>query len=195
MPPEASFVEPPWLAPLDAERAIALIPAEARIAGMFYLGLIAGARKKSAALELPSDRYLPFSFYSLADFARALVRASSLFYPSASLRQGLRRLGHGGPKVFAASTLGKVTLGSGEGVHAAVNAIAKTYEINIRPCHCRVLSSAPSSMIVRLSDVHHFLDSHHVGVFEGTLEHAGVRGSVRVSSRSRTEAEFLLNWA
>ena len=36
----------------------------------------------------------------------------------------------------------------------------------------------PSSMVLSLEGVHYFLDAHHVGVFEGTLSHAGVSGRV-----------------
>jgi uncharacterized protein (TIGR02265 family) len=123
-----------------------------------------------------------------------LVDAARRFYPDRPLRQALRALGANGPKAFAASTLGKVTLGAAEGVHAAVAAIAKTYEINIRPSRCLVLESAPQAMRLSLDDVPYFLDCHHIGVFEGTLEHAGVAGRVRLSSRGRTCADLLLEW-
>jgi hypothetical protein len=38
------------------------------------------------------------------------------------------------------------------------------------------------------------LDSHHVGVFEGTLFHAGAKGRVRIAMRSRVAADLLLEW-
>lgn len=189
-----SFVDPPWDAPLDAERVLATIPSTARIAGMFYLAVIEGAKRRGVTLPLVRDRYLPFNFYSVSEFAALLVKSAELFHPGVSLRRALRALGAMGPKVFIASTLGKVTLGSAQGVHEVVAAIAKTYEINIRPSRCRVLDTKPSSMVLSLEDVHYFLDTHHVGVFEGTLSHAGVAGRVTIASYSRTSAELLLEW-
>jgi len=192
--PPNEFVEPPWGAALRAEACIAEIPEDATIAGMFYLALSDGAKRRGVELTMPKPRYVAFGFYSLREFARVLVQAAQLFYPGRTLRQALRALGALGPKAFAGSTLGKVTLGSAEGTQAAVTAIAKTYEINIRPCRCSVLKSEGRRIQLGLENVHHFLDSHHVGVFEGTLEHAGTPGRVRIASRGRSTAELLLEW-
>lgn len=191
-----SFTEPPWNAALDVERTLATIPPEAKIAGMFFLAVVDGAKRRGVTLPLPlaRERYIAFSFYPVAEFATLLLRAAELFHPGVSLRLALRALGAMGPKVFIASTLGKVTLGAAQGVHEVVAAIAKTYEINIRPSRCLILESKPSSMVLSLEDVHYFLDAHHVGVFEGTLQHAGVKGRVRIASYSRTSAELLLEW-
>ena len=189
-----SFVMPPWKAPLDAARVLEAVPEAASIAGMFFLALAEGAERRQASLRLPRPRYLPFSFYPVREFAPLLVTAAGLFHPHSSLREGLRRIGMAGPAAFLGSTLGRVTLGVSEGVHATVSAIAKTYAINTRPSRCAVLETAERSMVLSLDDVCYFLDSHHVGVFEGTLEHAGVQGSVRIRPRSETAADFLLEW-
>ncbi len=122
------------------------------------------------------------------------MSAAKIFYPERSLRHGLRAIGTAAPAAFSSSVLGKVTLGSAEGVHAVVTAIVNTYSINVRPSRCFVVESSPTSMIVSLNDVHHFLDSHHVGVFEGTLKYAGVEGRVRIASKQRHLADLLLEW-
>lgn len=192
--PLAEFVDPPWSAPLDAARVVADIPERATIAGMFFLALADGAERRQVKLELPRARYLPFSFYPVREFAPLLVEAAGLFHPHSSLREGLRRIGTAGPSAFLGSTLGRVTLGASEGVHATVSAIAKTYAINTRPSRCTVLETAERRMQVSLDDVLYFLDSHHVGVFEGTLELAGVDGRVRLRRRSETAADLLLEW-
>jgi uncharacterized protein (TIGR02265 family) len=191
---DADFTEPPWSAPLDAERALAEIPASASIAGMFFLALAEGADRRQVTLELPRARYLPFGFYPVQEFAPLLVAAAGLFNPHSTLREGLRRIGQAAPLAFLSSTLGRVTLGASEGVHATVSAIAKTYAINTRPSRCAVTEAADRRMVVSLDDVHYFLDSHHVGVFEGTLAHADVDGRVRLHRRSATAGDLLLEW-
>jgi uncharacterized protein (TIGR02265 family) len=190
----ATFVDPPWAEPLDAAGVIARIPATATIAGMFFLALQEGAERRQVPLTFPKPRYLPFGFYPVREFAPLLVEAAGVFYPQLTLREGLRRIGTAGPQAFLSSTLGKVTLGASEGVHAAVAAIAKTYAINTRPSRCEVKHAGPRSMILSLDDVVYFLDCHHVGVFEGTLQYAGVDGRVKIASRSETSADLLLEW-
>jgi uncharacterized protein (TIGR02265 family) len=188
------FADPRWDAPLDAARVVNAIPPGARIAGMFFLALLDGAERRQVELPFPRERYLPFGFYPVSEFAPLLVEAAQRFHPELSLRRGLRRIGRVGPTAFLSSTLGKVTLGASEGVHAAVSAIASTYGINLRPSRCDVKETHPRSMIVSLEDVPYFLDSHHVGVFEGTLEFAGVQGTVQVRKRSDVSADLRLAW-
>ena len=78
--------------------------------------------------------------------------------------------------------------------NAAVEAIAKTYAINIRHSQCTVSQATAKTCVVHLREVPHFLDSHHIGVFEGTLDYAGVKGGVLIASHSATSADLLLEW-
>jgi uncharacterized protein (TIGR02265 family) len=190
----SGFVEPPWAAPLDAAGVLARIPRGATIAGMFFLALVEGAERRKVELSFPRDRYLPFGFYPISEFAPLLVTAAERFYPELPLRQGLRRIGKSGPVAFLSSTLGKVTLGASEGVQAMVAAIAKTYAINVKPSRCDITEANERSMIVSMDGVPYFLDSHHVGVFEGTLHYAGVEGTVLIRSRGDFAADLKLCW-
>lgn len=190
----ARFREPPWQAALDVPRALSLITADSSIAGMFFLGMLEGAKRRGVSLSGTRERYLPFHFYPVAEFAPLLVAAAGLFHPKLSLRQGLRAIGAAGPAVLAKTVLGKVTLGSAIGVHAMIEAVANTYSANIRPCRGAVTHKVERACVVSLDNVQHFLDSHHVGVFEGTMTHAGVNGRVRIASKSEFAAELLLEW-
>lgn len=190
---EAAFIDPPWDHPLDVERALAVISESATISGMFYLALWEGAKRRGVTLAFKDTRYLAFRFYSLRDFAQLLAQAASLFYPGLSLREGLRRIGRLGPAALLRSTLGRVTLGAASGVHEVVAAFVKTYPLNVKPSRCTIEGQDPRSLLVRLS-VPHFLDCHHVGAFEGALEHAGVRGRVLIAKRGDTDAFFRLEW-
>ena len=173
----SGFVEPPWAAPLDAAGVLSRIPPSATIAGMFFLALVEGAQRRQVQLPFPRDRYLPFGFYPISEFAPLLVTAAERFYPQLPLRQGLRRIGTSGPVAFLGSTLGKVTLGASEGAQAMVAAIAKTYAINVKPSRCDITVTNERSMILSMASVPYFLDSHHVGVFEGSRARCTTRGS------------------
>jgi hypothetical protein len=56
------------------------------------------------------------------------------------------------------------------------------------------LDSGPDWAVVRLDKVFYFVDSHHVGSFEGILRFAGVKGTVRIASRGSASADLLLAW-
>jgi uncharacterized protein (TIGR02265 family) len=190
-----AFHDPPWGAPLDAAAVLADISDQAAIAAMYFLALSEGAKRRGVSVPGFRERYLPFSFYPVTEFAPLLVLAAERFYPERSLRQGLRAIGKMGPSVFLESTLGKVTLGSTEGALAAIEAIAKTYSINSRPAQCTLRDVSDKSCVVGMSQVEYFLDSHHIGVFEGTLEYARVAGRVRIASRDAKSADLLLEWS
>ena len=190
----ARFKEPPWQEGLDVARALTLISDDSTIAGMFFLAVLEGAQRRGVTLPSKRERYLPFGFYPVAEFAPLLITAAGLFHPNLSLRQGLRAIGSVGPSILAKSVLGKVTLGSAIGVHAVIEAIAKTYAVNIRRSSCTVTHRAERACVLSLENVQHFLDCHHVGVFEGTMLHAGVKGRVRIAKRSEFSADLLLEW-
>jgi uncharacterized protein (TIGR02265 family) len=194
VPTSSVFVEPPWGRPLDPMPVLNAVPATSTIAGMFFLAALEGAKRRGVMLSPARDRYLRFGFYPLGEFAPLLVEAARKFYPERSLREALRAIGHVAPIAFSSSVLGKVTLGAAEGVHAAISAIASTYAINVPGSRCDILETSPHGAILGLRDVHHFLDSHHVGVFEGTLQYARVSGRVRIASHSATSADLSLEW-
>jgi hypothetical protein len=188
------FVEPPWAAPLDVRAVISAIPDTATISGMFIAALALEAKRVGVCLPSARDRYVPYRFYPLAEHARVLVETCERIYPSLSIRQALRKLGRGAPKALVASTLGKVVLASAEGVHEVVDAMAKAYPLNARPSRVEVLERAAGRAVVHLENVHYFIDSHHVGAFEGALRYAGVEGRVLIAMRGQAAADLLLEW-
>ena len=191
---DAPFLDPPWNAELDVPAALAVITPDAALSGMFFLALVDGAKRRNVTLAGARERYLPFGFYPIAEFAPLLLAAARLFYPTRSLRHALRALGHAGPAAFLGSTLGKVTLGSAVGVQGAIEAFAKTYALNVRPSQCSVKRATAASCVVELRNVQYFLDSHHVGAFEGILDYAAVKGLVRIAALSPVSADLLVEW-
>lgn len=192
---EDRFVEPPWNAPFDEQAELAAIPESCTISGMFLAPLAAEAKRRGLTLPSARDRYVLFKFYPLVEHARLLLETCAGIYPDRPRRQALRKLGRGAPQALVSSTLGRIVLGSVEGVPSVVAAMAKAYPLNARPSKVTVVESMPGRCVVKLEDIHYFLDSHHVGTFEGVLKFAGVRGSVRIAMRTRSAADFLLEWS
>jgi uncharacterized protein (TIGR02265 family) len=190
----AAFQEPDWNAPINAARALAEIPSDAVIAGMFLQPIVSEAKRRGMQLPSARERYLPFSFYPQREHAALLLEACSALYPERPVRAALRSLGRAAPKALAATTVGKVVVGCEEGVHEIIAAFSRTYDINVRPAHAEVIDTRPNRSVVRLERVYFFVDCHHVGVYEGVLRYAQVRGTVLCAPAGPHTAELLIEW-
>src|SRR5262249_29548313 len=125
---------------------------------------------------------------------RLLVEASHRFYPKTSLRLELRRLGMHAPRAMAGSTLGRVMFGTVSGVQEMVVAMVKAYPLNTRPAQVTIAATGPGYAIIKMQEIHHFLDSHHVGAFEGVLKYVGIEGRVLIAARGLAAADLMLEW-
>jgi len=191
---DEQFIEPDWDAPLDAASALQAIPLTTTVSGMFLEATLVAARKARLPLsEEWNGTYHTFRFYPMRHLARLMVEIAPLMLPNLSLRQALRALGRTAPDVLLGSTVGKVTLGSAEGVHGIIDTVTRTYPINLKPSTAEIVERAERQIIVRLGEVH-LMDCHHVGVLEGTMRHAGVEGSVRIRPLSARSMDYLLSW-
>lgn len=193
-PAPSRFVEPPWHLPLDAQAALEAIPESATISGMFIAPLVMEADRVGFVLPSARDRYLPFRFYPLREHAQLLLETCERRFGELPLREALRKLGRGAPNALMSSTLGKVMLGSADNAPDMIRAMAKAYPLNARPSRVSVLEVEPGRAIVRLEELYYFVDSHHVGAFEGVLKFAKVRGRVLIDVRGNAAADLLLTW-
>src|SRR5262249_27059000 len=110
----SEFHDPPWDAPLDVEAAIAAIPYDAKIKGLFIVPMLAEARKRGLALKWARDRYQPFFDYPLDEYARLLVEIAQGLFPDLPLRKGLRKIGRAAQKVLVDTIIGRVVWASVE---------------------------------------------------------------------------------
>lgn len=156
--------------------------------------MVTEGKRRRMTWQAPRERYIPFTLYPLREHARILVDYGGELFPKHSMRQVLRKLGRGAPDALLDSTLGKVTLGAAQGVRDIVAAFAKAYELSLQPGRAFITEEGHRQLVVKLEAVHYFLDSHHVGAFEGALNRAGVRGKVAVASLDGGSAELLLTW-
>lgn len=161
-----------------------------------YLDAIArAAREGGVTLPSARPRYVNFNPYPLREHCTLLVEAAQLRWPQRTLRHGLRSLGRGATGALLGSMLGRVTVGAVEGPLEVLRAMAKTYALLAEPGEVTVVESGPGRAVLALRDVPFFLDSHHVGVYEGALKFAGAIGvRVRVRPISSSAADFLCEW-
>jgi uncharacterized protein (TIGR02265 family) len=191
---DARFAAPPWNAPIDVASALRSVPDSATIAGMFIEPLCEAARRMGKPLPSARERYTSFRFYPLREHVQLLVESGEHMFAGQPLRDALRTIGRGAHRSLLASTVGKVVLASAIDVHQVLAAMVNTYPVHIRPAQASVVEQSKGRMIIRLEQVHFFVDSHHVAVFEGALHYAGVRGQVLIESYGPAAADLLCKW-
>ncbi len=181
--------------PLDVQACIGAVPADATMSGLFLSAVVGAAGLAGHRLAHARAGYTGFRRYPLHEHCELLVEAARAIWPDVPIRQALRRLGRGAPRALVASVLGRVVLGSVEGPTEVIRAMARSYPLHTTPGSLEIVDAARGRVVVRLRDIHHFLDSHHVGVFEGVLRHAEVESpSVRIEVLSRCDADLLCEW-
>lgn len=188
------WIDPPWDAPLDADAIVRAVPKDATMTGVFLGAVASEAAARGVKLESARPRYMPFQTYPLREHCQLMVELSRIAFGELSLRAALRKLGRGAPGALVASNLGRVVFASAEGPVEIIRAMAKSYSLHMRPCEVEVEANGANGAIVRMSQIYNFLDSHNVGVFEGVMRYARVRGTVKLQPYSRTSADFLCEW-
>jgi hypothetical protein len=75
-----------------------------------------------------------------------------------------------------------------------LRAMCATYPVNLPSCKVEIAESSSEHVIVSFRNIYYFLDSHHVGVLEGAMRHAGKRGQVLIKMLSQNDADLLCRW-
>jgi len=188
------FITPSWTSPLDGQAALRAVPEGASIAGMFLEPMAEAAREAGRPLPSARPRYTGFNFYPLEEHVKLLLEASDALFPGKSTRIAMRKLGRAATNVMLSSTLGRVTVGAASDVPGVLSAMAKIFSSYLRPCRVEVVGDGSNSLVVSMSDVHYFLDCHHVGVWEGAMRYAGVDGKVEIREYSTSAADMRCSW-
>ena len=193
--PTGVWTEPPWASALDETACIRAIPTRRDDDGHVPRERRRSrARARASKCRAARPRYVAFQPYPLKEHCQILLEVARAVYPNATIREALRKLGRGAPHVLLQSTLGRVVLGSVEGPIATIEAMARSYALHMRPANLAVERAGASGAIIRMSEIHNFLDSHNVGVFEGVMKLAKVDGTLRMRAYSRTAADFSCEW-
>jgi uncharacterized protein (TIGR02265 family) len=188
------FVDPPWDAPVDEAAVVRAIPTASMVKGIFLQPILEIAQKNGFDLGLPRDRYIAFHDYPAREHAHALYAAASRLYPDVPIRKGLRRLGHPVVPAFETSTIGRVVWATATDVEGALHALSKGYALSCSHARLSVLEFQRGRARLRFTETPWFLDSHHVGVVEGTFGWAKVKATIRVRLETPSTGEFLCEW-
>jgi uncharacterized protein (TIGR02265 family) len=190
----SDFVAPDWDAPLDVEGHVEAIPAAAMVKGMYPAAVVEAARVRGITLPSARGRYLAFQDVPQREYVALLVETARAFFPSATLRTGLRKLGRSTHDVFAQSVIGRVVLSTADDLPGALGATAKAYSISIPPACAEVRELEHRRALLSFTGVYNFLDCHHVGVLEGVAYACGVSVVARLRLESPSAGDIELTW-
>jgi uncharacterized protein (TIGR02265 family) len=190
----AQFALPDPGKALDVEEEVARIPEEAAIKGMFIQPMAEEAARLGRVLPSARERYVGFKFYPMREHVRVMFEAAEVFFPNMSPARALRKLGRGATPALLTSTLGRVVWSTAMTPHLAIEALAKSYAINLKPGTAQVIQKGPGYAIVELRDVHYLIDSNHVGAFENVLRGLDIQPEVKVRLLAPGHGELLLTW-
>ena len=189
------FLSPDWDAPLDVSDYVRTTPKTAQIKGMFLAAIVDGCREKGEPLAGARDRYLSFNDYPLVEHLELMAKGAPVLFPGRSLRRALRSTGRASYATFVRSVVGRVVFGgSAVEMMSSIVAMIRGYNVAM-PCgKLDIVDSSATSVTLRMSGMYTFLDSHHVGVFEGVARACGVRAEVRVRLSSLVAGDMLITW-
>lgn len=179
---------------LDLVAIEAAIPAEAMTRGMFFAD-IAEALKQRGLPAAAAKPYNAFGNYPQRDFIMFAGTAARTIFPECTQREALRRIGQLAYPTFKKNILGKVMFGVlGNDVSAIMKLVPKGYAATLSHGRADYINGGPNFAHIKLTDIHTFLDSYQVGLFEGTLLACERKGTVKCKMASPTSGEFYIEW-
>ncbi|MFO0554676.1 MAG: DUF2378 family protein [Polyangiaceae bacterium] len=190
----AGFSLPSFSAPLDLDAEIAKCPSSATVKGMFIDAVQKRIRALNATPQFDA-RVVPFNDYSTVHQMRLLAQWARLAHRILPPREGLRRVGWSAYEDLTNSLAGRVLFGVlGRDIVAITKLASKAYAIAGSPQRATVVELADKQAIVRLEDIHLFIDSYQIGVMEGVLRLCRLEGSVLTKRLSETSCEMCVEW-
>lgn len=193
--PFAAFVDPSALPPIDVDAAIAEIPADATIKGMFIQGLLDLARAHDPSTDAHARRRVAFKDYPLADFATAAVLVARTVFPHLELRAALREVGRSTYRAFLTSLTGRVVFGVlGGDLHGMIATTTKAYGLTQSHGRAVVVESSAEHCVLHYERLYQFLDALEVGVVEEAVTSCGYRAQISLQLESSHTGAMLVRF-
>ncbi len=172
--------------------ALARVPGDATIKGMFLNGLIELAEARGVSLQGQDDvdapllRHRPsFKDEPLVDFMRLAVAVARAGWPELELAQGLREVGRQTYRTFLQSLTGRVMFGVlGRDIVKLIGASTKAYAVSQSHGRAVVVESSTRGCVLEYTGLYQFLDALEVGVVEEAVLSCGLRPVIKLELTS-----------
>jgi uncharacterized protein (TIGR02265 family) len=186
------FGRPDLHAPLDVRWRVENCP-EGAVKGMFFEMIVSQARRNGG--DVGRDRYTSFRGYPLSEWLAVLPRAAELAFPHLPAREGMRRFGRTAYDTFTSSTAGRVLFSlAGRNPSMAARLAGRAFDVIGSHGRVHVIDVGDNYAILGLRDMWDYIDSWHVGIYEGALAALDLTGEVRVRTTDRTNGDLEVRW-
>jgi uncharacterized protein (TIGR02265 family) len=183
-------------------RAVALVPKEYTLKGMFFARLVRlveglmGTKAMLAMLAEPPrfGRYLPFADYPVADYFRLFDKAARHLFADVSPRESYRRLARTDVETFMASTLGRVVANLLPDPKVALLKYEEVYGLLVKGPSIRAFDAGEKLVRFELEGPVAFPE-YPVGLFEGIVQTLGFQPRVEVGRRDGLDVAHELGTA
>ncbi len=187
--------------PIDVEARIRAATDRDTLKGMFFRRVVdmatgAGVTAASAGIRspVPSDRYVNFSDYPVADYFRWASAAAKALHPRVPLSEGIRRVGGRDFGEFAGSRVGSITLAFTGGAKGTLAKCGMLYAQVLKGPTVEA-EATTEGVAIRFRNYRGPVEVYPVGTIEGTCKHFGADYSIEITIKSPTDADYFVRVA
>lgn len=181
------------------EEALARVPGDVTIKGMFIDGLLDLAKARGVALDVDvalQRRRPTFKDEPMVDFMRLAVAVAQAAWPERSLVEGLKEVGRQTYRTFLTSLTGRVVFGIlGEDINKLISATTKAYAASQSHGRAEVIESSATHCVLEYRFLYQFLDSLEVGVVEEAVNSCGLSAEIRMELTSPVSGRMHISFS
>lgn len=150
---------------------------------------------KKQGVAISTRKYTSFREYPGEELLDLLVATAEGVWPGVPIREALRRVGRLAYPTLYNSLVGKVIFGAlARDVKRIWGVVSKGYELSGSTGTATLLEVTDEEAIVRLDGMYSFIDSWHVGIFEGAIEVYDADSEIYVKMNTPMSADFQVRW-
>lgn len=174
------FEDVDWQEPFDLEAALASVPEDATVRGMFFQ-FLEGRLLRVNGKPLGDYEHGAFQPYPAREYVRMIHTTARTLFPELPVREALRRVGHFLYDDFERTMVGKAIFAVAGRDFSRLCALAhKAYAVSYAPCELRAEVVSRGRATVVMAPVHILPDTFQVGAWEGAARFCGLSPTVRV---------------
>jgi len=160
-----------------------------------FMNFVLDFEREHGGSPYPRRQYIPFKSYPVSDYCALVDEVATYSLPHLTMAEARRQIGLHIYPAFAETMVGTALFAvAGHDFQRVLTLGSRAYEVSVDPCMVEVSQPRPGQAFVRLRDIWSYVDTLHLGIWQGAMKRCGVRGQIEVHSLSRCDADFSIYW-
>jgi uncharacterized protein (TIGR02265 family) len=160
-----------------------------------FLNFVIDFESDHGAARTQRKRCIPFKSYPVADYNALVDEVAQSVLPHLTVAEGRRLIGSEIYPRFTETMVGTALLAvAGHDWNRVITIGPKAYEVSLSPGSVQVTLNRPGNALVQLREVWTYVDTLHLGIWQGAMKRCGTEGTIEVDLISRCDADFLIQW-